>query len=125
MIHGFIDGKSRMIPVPGIRAHNNNRASTVLDLFMDSTENNGVPSRVRGDCGTENVLVAQWMEENQGRGRGSYIFGRLVSWVLSQLPEALTNLFPPIGVFIILGSSDCGTILPEELASSGKSSSTS
>ncbi|KAJ7049166.1 hypothetical protein C8F01DRAFT_967062, partial [Mycena amicta] len=34
LIHGFIDGYSRLIT--GIRASNNNRAQTVLDLFMDA-----------------------------------------------------------------------------------------
>jgi len=67
-----------MVPEPGLRAHTNNRASTVLQLFLESIASTGTPSRVRGDCGTENVLVARWMEEHRGRGRGSYIFGRPV-----------------------------------------------
>lgn len=62
----------------GIRAHNNNRADTVLGLFLDAISVHGTPSRVRGDHGTENVKVAEWMEENQGEGRGSYIWGRFV-----------------------------------------------
>jgi hypothetical protein len=61
-----------------MRAHNNNRAETVLDLFLSCISVHGTPSRVRGDHGTENVRVAEWMEENQGRGRGSYIWGRSV-----------------------------------------------
>jgi len=77
VIHAFIDGKTRL--VVGIRAHNNNRAETVLALFLDSIAIHGTPSRVRGDHGTENVRVAEWMEEMQGRGRGSYIWGRFVS----------------------------------------------
>lgn len=76
VIHGFIDGKSRL--VVGIRAHNNNRSDTVLGLFLDAISVHGIPSRVRGDHGTENVRVAAWMEENQGPGRGSYIWGRFV-----------------------------------------------
>jgi hypothetical protein len=74
VIHGFIDGHSRLIV--GLRANNNNRASTVLDLFLDAIPVHGRPSRVRGDHGTENVRVARWMEENRGQGRGSYIWGR-------------------------------------------------
>lgn len=77
MIHAFVDGKSRL--VVGIRANNNNRADTVLGLFLDAASVHGIPSRVRGDHGTENVRVAEWMEENQGTGRGSYIWGRLIS----------------------------------------------
>jgi hypothetical protein len=76
VIHAFIDGKSRF--VTGVRVSNNNRAETVLNMFMEVVNNHGVPSRVRGDYGTENVLVAEWMEETMGLGRGSYIWGRFV-----------------------------------------------
>jgi hypothetical protein len=64
--------------VVGIRASNNNRSETVLDVFLGAAGVNGFPSRVRGDHGTENVLVAQFMEERNGYGRGSYIWGRYV-----------------------------------------------
>lgn len=74
VIHCFIDGKSRY--VTGIRAHNNNRAKTVVDLFLEAVDTHGLPSRVRGDHGTENVLVAACMEERRGVERGSYIWGR-------------------------------------------------
>lgn len=42
----------------------------------------GIPSRLRGDHGTENISVATWMEENRGIRRGSYIWGRYVIIVL-------------------------------------------
>lgn len=74
VVHGFIDGYSRYIT--GIRAHNNNRAVTVLNLFMELIEVHGLPSRVRGDHGVENVDVARFMEAARGTGRGSYIWGR-------------------------------------------------
>lgn len=74
VIHGFIDGKSRQ--VTSIHAGNNNRAATVLEVFLEGVETYGVPSRVRGDHGTENVLVAAWMETNRGSNRGSYIWGK-------------------------------------------------
>lgn len=74
--HCFIDGKSRL--VTGIKANSNNRASTVLKLFRVATRRHGVPSRVRGDHGTENLKVAAWMEEHRGFNRGSYIWGRSV-----------------------------------------------
>lgn len=70
----FVDGFSRL--VTGIGVHNNNRASTVLDLFHCARSDYGTPSRVRGDHGVENVEVAAWMEANQGPSRGSYIWGR-------------------------------------------------
>lgn len=44
VIHGFIDGYSRL--VVGLRASNNNRAATVLDLFLEASQLYGVPSRV-------------------------------------------------------------------------------
>lgn len=74
VIHGFIDGYSRLITA--LRAHNNNRAQTVLDLFLSAIAQFAVPSRVRGDHGLENLFVAAWMEQHMGFRRGSYIWGR-------------------------------------------------
>jgi len=74
VIHAFIDGYSRFLL--GIRASNNNRANTVFDLFEDISAVFGYPSRVRGDHGTENLLVAGRMECVRGISRGSYIWGR-------------------------------------------------
>ncbi|KAL0565068.1 hypothetical protein V5O48_016964 [Marasmius crinis-equi] len=76
VIHAFVDGFSRM--VTAIQANDNNRADTVLNLFMDAIEEYGTPSRVRGDHGVENLGVARYMEENFGVERGSYIWGRSV-----------------------------------------------
>ncbi|PPR06480.1 hypothetical protein CVT24_002566 [Panaeolus cyanescens] len=64
--------------ITGLRASSNNRADTVLDVFLNAINQYGVPSRLRGDHGTENVRVAAWMEHYRGRGRGSYIWGRSV-----------------------------------------------
>lgn len=74
VIHGFIDGYSRLIT--GLRASNNNLADTVLDLFLHAVQVYNIPSRVRGDHGTENLGVAAWIEEYRGVRRGSYIWGR-------------------------------------------------
>lgn len=76
MIHAFVDGFSRF--VTGIRVSGNNRAATVLELFLGAISEHGTPSRVRGDHGTENLQVAEWMENHRGRDRGSYIWGRCV-----------------------------------------------
>jgi hypothetical protein len=62
----------------GLEASNNNRASTVFDVFIRAAFRHGIPSRVRGDHGTENVEVAAYMEHVRGLRRGSYIWGRLV-----------------------------------------------
>jgi hypothetical protein len=61
-VHGFIDGFSRFIT--RIRASNNNNAQTVLQLFQESVQTNGLPSRVRGNHGGENVLVAAYMNNH-------------------------------------------------------------
>ena len=77
VIHGFIDGYSRLITA--LQASNNNRGQTVLSLFLLAAQLFGVPSRIRGDHGVENILLAAWMEANRGERRGSYIWGRWVS----------------------------------------------
>ena len=53
VLHGCIDGYSRAIVY--IKRFTNNRAGTVLQCFMDGIQEFGIPSRVRGDRGVENV----------------------------------------------------------------------
>ena len=87
MIHAFADGHSRYIL--GMKASNNNRAETVLELFLELVRKYGVPSRARGDHGGENILVARWMEQVRGEGRGSYLWGPYVQ-LFMQLVSMLT-----------------------------------
>ncbi|XP_066936550.1 uncharacterized protein [Clytia hemisphaerica] len=73
VIHGAIDGYSRMITY--LKCSTNNKSETVLQNFEHATENFGVPSRVRSDYGGENVLVWQRMEQLRGLNRGSALKG--------------------------------------------------
>ena len=50
----------------------------MLSYFLEAVQEFGVPSRVRGDRGRENIQVAEWMLENKGTDRGSFIAGRSV-----------------------------------------------
>lgn len=61
-----------------MKASDNNKADTVLDLFTEAVELFGLPSRVRADMGGENIGVARFMLHHRGFGRGSFICGRSV-----------------------------------------------
>lgn len=76
VFHGCIDGYSRQIIY--LDCLTNNRAASVMSLFREGVQRYGLPSRVRGDHGTENLEVARFMIENRGVGRGSFITGRSV-----------------------------------------------
>ena len=65
--HGAIDGYSRLITC--LCASTNNKASTVYELFLSAVQKHELPSLVRSDQVTENVLVAQLMIERRGAVR--------------------------------------------------------
>lgn len=60
-----------------MKASDNNRAETVLQEFLQSVKEYGLPSRVRSDKGGENVDVAAHMlsHPERGPGRGSMTTG--------------------------------------------------
>jgi len=61
-------------------ASDNNKATTVLQCFLNGVQLYGLPSRVRADKGGENTLVSEYMLRHplHGPGRGSFITGRSV-----------------------------------------------
>ena len=71
VIHGCIDEYTRKIIYLACR--NNNRATAVHELFSDAIQLHGLPSRVSGDQGGENVENARFMLSHplRGLGRGS------------------------------------------------------
>lgn len=73
VFHGCIDGYSRCITY--LKCCTNNRASTALELFQEATRQFGLPNRVRGDAGSENIDIARFMIENRGLNRGSFLVG--------------------------------------------------
>ena len=76
VIHGGIDGFSRTVVF--LKCNVNNKASTVFQCFRKAVVDFGLPSRVRSDCGLENVEIARFMIEQRGSGRGSHISGKSV-----------------------------------------------
>ncbi|CAL8387481.1 unnamed protein product [Boreogadus saida] len=75
VIFDGVDGFSRKVLY--LDAATNNRANTAL-FFLEATRLHGVPSRVRGDQGVENVDIAHFMFERRGTGRASFISGKSV-----------------------------------------------
>lgn len=63
------------LKVTGLRANSNNKASTVLEMFLEAVLAYGIPSRVRGDRGGENRDVAILMILLRGLHRASYMWG--------------------------------------------------
>uniref|UniRef100_A0AAZ1XLS2 Integrase catalytic domain-containing protein n=2 Tax=Oreochromis aureus TaxID=47969 RepID=A0AAZ1XLS2_OREAU len=76
VFHGGVDGYSRCITY--MRCCTDNRASTAMQLFQSAVDLFGLPQRVRGDAGSENIDIARFMIEHRGPNRGSFMVGRSV-----------------------------------------------
>lgn len=76
VLHGCTDGFSRKIIY--LRASTNNLADTVLSFFEEGVEACGLPKRVRGDRGVENVRVKDFMELQRPETTNPFIQGRSV-----------------------------------------------
>ena len=74
--HGAIDGFSRLVVY--LHCSGNNRASTVYDLFLNASQQYGLPSRIRCDQGGENIQVAHHMLRHRGIERRSVLVGSSV-----------------------------------------------
>ena len=109
VIHGgCIDGYTHKIIYLACR--NNNRATTIYELFFNAIQWHGLSSRVRGDQRGENVEIARFMLSHalRGLGRGSYIATKSVNnqrierlWVDVYL--AIIQIY--LTVFLVLESS--------------------
>lgn len=91
--------------VVGLRASDNNRATTVLDIFLDAVKQWGFPSRVRADHGRENKAIAVMMLMRRGLHRGSFIWG---SYVFILLLLYIRSIFSFSALPAIHESRDCG-----------------
>ena len=86
--------------VVGLQASTNNRATTVLELFLKAVQQYGAPSRCRADRGGENIEVSVWMIKYRGPNRGSFLWGTCVFFTVfytythrfSQVPHAIPEL---------------------------------
>ena len=58
-MHVCIDGFSRM--VTSLVCASDNRAERAPKAFPSGVKVFGLPARVRGDCGNENVAIAEYM----------------------------------------------------------------
>ena len=73
MIHGGIDGYSRLIVF--LKAATNNKSETALSASLEGVAAYGLPSQVHTDRGGENLLIGQYMIQQQGTDRNSIIMG--------------------------------------------------
>ena len=89
VIHGMVDGYSWTVSfwasssnsyskedqITSLHASDNNRAGTILNLFLDAIGKYGLPSHMHGDYGHENKAISLYMILCWGLNWGSFIWG--------------------------------------------------
>lgn len=64
-----------ILQVVALRASTSNKGKVVRRLFRKAVTKYGWPSRVRGDRGSENLLLAEDIIYRRGNNRGSFLWG--------------------------------------------------
>lgn len=103
VIHGCIDGFSRVVVM--LKCSNNNRATTVLESFVQAVATYGLPLRVRSDCGGENIEVARFMLHHRGSGQksmltGSSVHNQRIERLWRDLYQSVTHIYRDIFYFL-------------------------
>ena len=80
----------------------NNRASTVLALYMGAVQNYGLPSKVGADHGTENKFVAAFMESCNSVSfiTGKSCYNHRIEWLWRDLFVGCTIVFYCMFMFL-------------------------
>jgi hypothetical protein len=119
-----------------LRASTNNRASTVLEVFLDAVAEYGLPDRMRGDRGKENKDVSNFMILAKGPNRASFMWGRyeelgrnliqvnffsvqLITPVSSASGSRLAHISPANGVLFFFDWNACTNSIARTLATYG------
>ena len=76
VIHGAIDGFSRLVAF--LKCSTNNRAETVLWLFVDAVQTYGVPKKLRTDMGGKNIDAWDYMIDYHSGNKSCIIIGSSV-----------------------------------------------
>ena len=61
--------------ITGLHASDNNHATTVLDVFLETVDVYGYTSRMHRDRGGENIELATFLIMRNGPNRASFIWG--------------------------------------------------
>ena len=85
MIHGGIDGYSRMIVF--LACSTDNKAGTVFNKFIHGVEEFGLPSRIRSDKGGENVDVAWYYSPIQTEAQTEAVTSLGEVYITSELRD--------------------------------------